>query len=108
MSDNPKSALVVLLPTSWISMLGVGLATTAVSWLFAPRIQLRGHTNNPYIRIVVFSLIPVILVAALIPIALAIFLARRRIERALGKVDGHRPASLHSEARDLLCSNDCN
>jgi hypothetical protein len=64
-------------------MLGVALATTAgFSWLFALPIQLRGHTNNPYIGIVVFILIPVILVVGLLLIALGIFLARQRIERA--------------------------
>jgi hypothetical protein len=63
-------------------MLGVALVTTAgFSWLFALPIQLRGHTNNPYIGIVVFILIPVILVLGLVLIALGIYLARRRIER---------------------------
>jgi hypothetical protein len=88
MSDKPKSAQVVLLTTNWISMLGVGLATTAgFSWLFAP-IQLRGQTNNPYIGIVAFSLIPVILLVGLIPIALGICATAYRTR--LGKVDGHR------------------
>ena len=81
MSDTPRRPTVVLLTSNWISMLGVALATTAgFSWLFALPIQLRGHTNNPYIGIVVFILIPIVLVAGLALIALGIFLARRRIE----------------------------
>lgn len=64
-------------------MLGVALVTTAgFSWLFVLPIQLRGHSNNPYIGIVVFIFIPVIFVFGLILIALGVFLARRRIERA--------------------------
>ena len=64
-------------------MVGVALVTTAgFSWLFALPIQLRGRTSNPYIGIVVFILIPIVLVVGLLLIALGIFLARRRIERA--------------------------
>ena len=81
MSDNPKRPIVVLLTSNWISMLGVALATTAgFSWLFALPTQLRGHTNNPYIGIFVFVLIPVLLIIGLGLIALGVFLARRRIE----------------------------
>ena len=73
-------------------MLGVALVTTAgFSWLFVLPIQLRGHTSNPYIGIVVFIFIPVIFVLGLVLIALGIFLARRRIEThrasALGGAD---------------------
>ena len=81
MSDEPKRPILVLLTSHWISMLGVALVTTAgFSWLFVLPIELRGHTNNPYIGIVVFILIPVIFVLGLVLMALGIFLARRRIE----------------------------
>jgi len=80
MSDGPKRPILVLLTSHWISMLGVALVTTAgFSWLFVLPIQLRGHTNNPYIGIVVFILIPVIFVLGLVLIACGVFLARRRI-----------------------------
>jgi nitrate/TMAO reductase-like tetraheme cytochrome c subunit len=82
MADSPRRSVLVLLTSHWISMLGVALVTTAgFSWLFVLPIQLRGHTNNPYIGIVVFILIPVIFILGLILIALGIFLARRRIGR---------------------------
>lgn len=82
MSDNRKRPLLVLLASHWVSMLGVALVTTAgFSWLFVLPIQLRGHTSNPYIGILVFILIPVIFVLGLALIALGIFLARRRIRR---------------------------
>jgi hypothetical protein len=63
-------------------MLGVALVTSAgFSWLFVLPIQLRGHTSNPYVGIVVFIFIPVLLVLGLVLIALGVFLARRRIRR---------------------------
>ena len=82
MSENPRRPLLVLLTSHWISMLGVALVTTAgFSWLFVLPTQLRGHTNNPYIGIVVFIFIPVIFILGLVLIALGIFLARRRLEQ---------------------------
>ena len=84
MSDNPKRPILMLLTSHWISMLGAALVTTAgFSWLFALPIQLRGHTSNPYIGIVVFILIPIIFVAGLVLIGLGVFLARRRLEQGL-------------------------
>jgi len=79
-SNRRNRPILVLLTSHWVSMLGVALVTTAgFSWLFVLPIQLRGHTNNPYIGIVVFIFIPVIFVFGLVLMALGIFLARRRI-----------------------------
>jgi NapC/NirT cytochrome c family, N-terminal region len=81
MSDDSRRPILVLLTSHWISMLGVALVTTAgFSWLFVLPLQFRGHTNNPYIGIVVFIFIPVIFVLGLVLIGLGVFLARRRIE----------------------------
>jgi hypothetical protein len=58
----------------------VALVTTAgFSWLFVLPIQVRGHTSNPYIGIIVFIVIPAVLVLGLVLIALGIYLARRRL-----------------------------
>jgi NapC/NirT cytochrome c family, N-terminal region len=79
-TNRRNRPILVLLTSHWVSMLGVALVTTAgFSWLFVLPIQLRGHTNNPYIGIVVFIFIPVIFVFGLVLMALGIFLARRRI-----------------------------
>jgi NapC/NirT cytochrome c family, N-terminal region len=78
MSNNPKRPILALLTAHWITMLGVALVTTAgFSWLFVLPIQFRGHTNNPYIGIVVFIFIPVIFVSGLLLIAIGVFLTRR-------------------------------
>ena len=83
MSDDSKRPILVLLTSHWVSMLGVALVTTAgFSWLFVLPIQLQGHTNNPYIGIVVFIFIPVIFIFGLVLIAFGVFLARKRIEAA--------------------------
>ncbi len=80
MSEDPKRPTLALLTSHWISMLGVALVTTAgFSWLFVLPIQVRGHTSNPYIGILIFILIPAALVLGLVLIALGIFLARRRL-----------------------------
>lgn len=83
MSEESKRPVLALLTSHWVSLLGVALVTTAgFSWLFVLPMQLRGHTSNPYIGIVVFIFIPVIFVLGLVLIALGVFLARRRIEFA--------------------------
>ena len=80
MNEDSKRPILVLLASHWLSLLGAALVTTAgFSWLFVLPIQLLGHTNNPYIGIVVFIFIPVIFILGLILIALGVFLARRRI-----------------------------
>ena len=83
-NDNPKRPILMLLTSHWVSMLGVALVTTAgFSWLFAAPTELRGHTSNPYIGIVLFIIIPVVFVAGLMLIASGLFLARRRVEKGL-------------------------
>ncbi|HME35712.1 MAG TPA: NapC/NirT family cytochrome c [Candidatus Sulfotelmatobacter sp.] len=83
MSDDSKRPILVLLTSHWVSLLGVALVTTAgFSWLFVLPTELRGHTSNPYIGIVVFLLIPIIFVLGLVLMALGMLLARRRISSA--------------------------
>jgi nitrate/TMAO reductase-like tetraheme cytochrome c subunit len=84
MTNESKRPTLALLTSHWLSMLGAALVTTAgFSWLFALPTQLKGHTSNPYIGIIVFLVIPSIFVAGLILIALGVFLARKRIEGGL-------------------------
>ena len=84
MNDDPKRPIIALLTGHWVTMLGVALVTTAgFSWLFALPLQLRGHANNPYIGIVVFILIPVILIFGLLLIPLGIYITRRHIRQGL-------------------------
>ena len=82
MSDNPNRPILMLLTSHWMWFLGAALATTAgFSGLFALPVQVRGRTSNPYIGIVAFILIPLVLIAGLILNALGRFLGRKRVER---------------------------
>ena len=93
MNEHPKRPVLAALTGNWISMLGVAIVTTAgFSWLFVLPIQLRGHTNNPYIGIVVFILIPGVFVLGLMLIALGLLLARWRIAHGLLVVADRRTA----------------
>jgi NapC/NirT cytochrome c family, N-terminal region len=81
--DRP---FLVLVTSHWLSLLGIGLAATAlISWLFVLPVHLRGHVDNPYLGIVVFLIIPIVLVAGLAMIPAGVFLARRRARRRLAE-----------------------
>src|SRR4029077_7068216 len=57
--------------------------TALLSWLFVLPVQARGHVDNPYIGIVVFMLIPMILVAGLVMVPIGVLLARKRARQRL-------------------------
>ena len=81
--DRP---FLVLITSHWLGLLGMGLAATAlISWLFVLPVHLRGHVDNPYIGIVVFLIIPVVLVVGLAMIPAGVFLARRRARLRLAE-----------------------
>ena len=79
-------SLLVLLTSHWLSFLGMGLVGTAlISWLFVLPLQLRGHVDNPYIGILVFMVIPIVLVAGLVLTPVGVFLARKRARERLAE-----------------------
>ena len=79
--DRP---FLILVTSHWLSLLGTGLVGTAlISWLFVLPLQARGHVDNPYIGIVVFMVIPMILVAGLGMVPVGVLLARRRARQRL-------------------------
>ena len=57
-----KRPVLVLLTSSWISMLGAALVTLAgFSWLFVLPLNIRGGpVSNPYIGLLVFIAIPIV------------------------------------------------
>jgi NapC/NirT cytochrome c family, N-terminal region len=79
--DRP---VLVLMTSHWLSFLGLGLVGSAlISWLFVLPLHVRGHVDNPYIGVVVFVLIPVVLFTGLGMVPLGIFLARKRARQRL-------------------------
>ena len=84
MPQADKRPVLELLTSSWVSLLGAALVTTAsFSWLFVVPLHLRGHAENPYIGILVFLIIPIVFALGLLLIPLGIFLARRRVRQGL-------------------------
>ena len=84
-----------MLTRHWLSLAGVALVTTAgLSWLFILPIQLRGHVENPYIGIVVFLILPAAFFAGLALIPIGLYLAKRRIRKALAEPEFDRKAAL--------------
>src|SRR5215469_15677077 len=82
MSDNPRRPILMLLSSHWLCLLGAALATTAgFSWLFALPTQIQGRTSNPYIGILVFVAIPMVLIAGLVFMPVGMILSRRRLAR---------------------------
>ena len=86
-ADPPRDRpLLVLLTSHWLSFLGMGLVGTAlISWLFVLPLQLRGHVDNPYIGILVFMVIPIVLVTGLVLTPVGVFLARKRARQRLAE-----------------------
>lgn len=90
--DKP---ILLLLSSSWLSLLGTALVTAAgVSWLLVLPMQIRGQAENPYIGLVVFIFIPVIFCLGLALIPIGISLAKQRIRKGLAFAQVDRRAAL--------------
>ncbi len=93
MPDRQNRPILVLLASHWISMLGVALVTLAgISWLFALPLNLRGHTSNPYVGLLLFVALPIVFFAGLALIPVGIALAKRRVGGRLASVQDQRAA----------------
>jgi hypothetical protein len=90
MADNPETTnsssqrvhrpVLVLLASHWLSMAGMFLLATAIiTWVFVLPLHARGGQANPYIGIVVFVGVPILLLSGLVAVPLGLYLARRRI-----------------------------
>ena len=90
--DRP---FLILVTSHWLSLLGMGLVGTAlISWLFVLPLQVRGHVDNPYIGIVVFMVIPIVLVAGLGMVPVGILLARKRAKQRITEQIVDRQAAI--------------
>jgi nitrate/TMAO reductase-like tetraheme cytochrome c subunit len=89
-----KRPVLVLLTSSWISMLGAALVTLAgFSWLFVLPVNVNGKAvDNPYVGLVLFVAIPVVFFAGLVLIPIGIALAKRKVIENLSQVENRRLA----------------
>jgi len=68
----------------WLSLVGTALVATAgISWLFVLPLQIRGHSSNPYIGIVVFLILPILFFAGLALIPIGIYFGKHRVQTIL-------------------------
>jgi len=80
-SDKP---VWFLLTRHWVSVLGCALIATALlSLLFALPLRVRGDVDNPYIGLVVFLALPLILFVGLVLVPIGIFISKRRIREGI-------------------------
>jgi nitrate/TMAO reductase-like tetraheme cytochrome c subunit len=87
MNTPNERPLLHVLGSSWLSMLGVALVTTAgCSWLFVIPVHIRGHVDNPYIGILIFFAIPAIFFSGLAMIPVGIFLGKRKVAKEFSTV----------------------
>lgn len=89
-----KRPILVLLASSWISMLGAALVTLAgFSWLFLLPLNIRGAgVDNPYIGLLIFIAIPIVFFAGLALIPIGIAIAGRKVTESLNEVEDRRLA----------------
>ncbi len=91
MNGGEKQPWLALLTNHWVSLLGVGLATTAgFSWLFVLPMHLKGKADNPYIGILAFLIIPAIFILGLMLMPVGVWLARRQVVNGLRAMPNRR------------------
>ncbi len=77
----------VLVTSHWISWVGLVLILTAIStWLFLLPQQMRGKTDNPYLGVLAFVIVPMVFFTGLGLVPIGAWLARRRVRRRLATV----------------------
>ena len=82
-SDTDRPVL-SFLTSHWLSMVGAALATVAgCTWLVALPTQIRGNATNPYIGILLFVILPIVLIVGLILIPIGMWLSRRALRQGL-------------------------
>lgn len=88
-SNQPRdrAPFLVLLTSHWISRVGVVLILTAIcTWLFLLPLQMNGESDNPYLGLLAFLAVPMILFAGLALVPFGAWLARRRVGQSLAAV----------------------
>lgn len=88
-TPSPATArpFLILLTSHWLSWVGVALILTALStWLFLLPLQMRGETDNPYLGVLAFVIVPLVFFTGLALVPVGAWLARRRVRQRLAAV----------------------
>ena len=76
----------MLLTSHWLTMVGALLATVAgCAWVLTLPTQVRGHASNPYIGILTFVMLPIVLGLGLALMPVGVWLAHRSVRLGLKK-----------------------
>lgn len=82
-----RRPFLVFLTSHWISQVGVALILTALcTWGFLLPLQMRGSTDNPYLGLIAFVFVPLVLFAGLALVPIGAWIARRRVRNQLAQV----------------------
>ena len=80
LSDRDNRPVLILLTSHWLTMAGALLATVAAcAWILTLPNQVRGHAANPYLGILSFVILPMVLGLGLVLMPIGIWLSRRAI-----------------------------
>jgi len=88
-TEQPRSSptarpFLVMITSHWISWIGAVLILTALcTWVFLLPLQMRGKTDNPYLGVLAFLIVPVVFFAGLGLVPVGAWLARRRVRQRL-------------------------
>ena len=86
-----------VLTRHWLSLVGLALVTTAgISWLFVLPLRIRSHTDNPYVGIVVFLILPIVFFVGLALIPIGVYVSKRQLREGLARAEFDRKTALPS------------
>lgn len=86
-SPAERRPFLVFLTSHWISQVGVVLILTALcTWAFLLPLQMSGSADNPYLGLLAFLFVPLVLFTGLALVPIGAWIARRRVQRQLATV----------------------
>jgi nitrate/TMAO reductase-like tetraheme cytochrome c subunit len=87
MVQGEERPVLYLVTSHWLSVAGALLATVGVSaWILTLPNQVRGPTSNPYIGILSFFVLPIIVVIGLALMPIGMWISRRAVRHGLKQV----------------------
>ncbi|MBM3725253.1 MAG: cytochrome C, partial [Acidobacteria bacterium] len=91
MTAKPSNPVLVLLASHWLSLAGAALVTTSViSWMLVAAFPSGKASENPYVGILLFLVIPAVFFFGLILMPVGVLLAKKQIRQNISAVPMER------------------